>query len=86
MIFPSGQLHRMEDSKPLVQTDDSDEWIQWDSCDLEGLQPERLPGSMHDMGKIPKGQWDNLPEKFTTTDGKECKIEDIHSVRSSKDL
>ena len=84
MTFPSGQLHRMEHSKPLVQTDDSDEWIQWDSCDLEGLPPERLPGSMTNMGKIPKGQWDNLPEKFTATNGKEYKIGDIHSLRPSK--
>jgi len=84
MIFPSGQLHRMEHSKPLVQIDDSEEWIQWDYCDLEGLPPERLPGSMTNMGKIPKGQWDNLPEKFTATTGKEYKIGDIHSLRPSK--
>jgi len=83
MRFPSGQLHRMEHSKPLVQIDDTDEYIQWDYCDLEGLQPERLPGSMHDMGKIPKGQWDNLPEKFTAIDGKEYNIEDIHTLMPS---
>ena len=83
MTFPSGQLHRMEDSKPLVQVDDSEEWIQWDSCDLEGLPPERLPGSMTNMGKIPKGQWDNLPKKFTATNGKEYNIEDIHTLMPS---
>ena len=74
----------MNYSKPLVQVDDTDEWIQWDSCDLEGLQPERLPGSMTDMGKIPKGQWDNLPDIFTSIDGDIYKIEDIHSLRPSK--
>ena len=84
MNFPLGQLYRLNYSKPLVQVDDTDEYIQWDYCDLEGLPPMRLPGSMTDMGKIPKGQWDNLPEKFTATDGKEYKIEDISSMRPSK--
>lgn len=63
--------------------DDSDEWIQWDYCDLEGLPPEREKGSMTDMGKIPKGQWDNLPTTFTATNDKEYKIEDIHSYMPS---
>jgi hypothetical protein len=66
----------MEHSKPLVQIDDSDEWIQWDSCDLEGLPPESVgtrggKPTIHDMGKPAPGQYDNLPEKFTTIDGKE---------------
>ena len=39
---------------------------------------------MTDMGKLPKGQYDNLPEIFTATDGKEYKIEDIHTLMSSK--
>ena len=84
MNFPLGQLHSLNYSKPLVRVDDTDEYIQWDYCDLEGLPPERLPGSMTDMGKIPKGQYDNLPEKFTALDGKEYKIEDIHTLMSSK--
>ena len=84
MKFPLGQLYRLNRSKPLVQVDDTDEYIQWDYCDLEGLPPEREKGSMTDMGKIPKGQWDNLPEKFIATDGKEYKIEDIHTLMSSK--
>ena len=78
------QLHQFQTSRPLVQFDDTEEWIQWDYCDLEGLPPMRLPGSMTDMGKIPKGQWDNLPEKFIATDGKEYKIADIHTLMSSK--
>jgi|TARA_B110001454_G_scaffold185797_1_gene182193 hypothetical protein len=77
------QLHKFQTSKPLVQMGKSVKWIQWDYCDLEGLPPERLPGSMHDMGKIPKGQWDNLPEKFTATNNKEYKIDDISSLRPS---
>jgi hypothetical protein len=77
------QLYSHNRTKPLVQVDDTEEWVQWDYCDLEGLPPERLPGSMTNMGKIPKGQWDNLPEKFTAIDGKEYKIEDIHALMSS---
>ena len=72
----------MNQSKPICGVNDVE--VQWDECDLEGLPPERLPGGMTDMGKIPKGQWDNLPEKFTAMDGKEYKIEDIHSLMSSK--
>ena len=33
------------------------------------------------MGVFPKGQWDNLPEKFTATNGEEYKIADIHTLR-----
>jgi hypothetical protein len=77
------QLYSHNRTKPLVQVDDTEEWVQWDYCDLEGLPPERLPGSMTNMGKIPKGQWDNLPTTFTAIDGKEYKIEDIHALMSS---
>ena len=84
MNFPLGQLYRLNYSKPLVQVDDTDEYIQWDYCDLEGLPPERVNVTMTDMGKIPKGQYDNLPEMFTATNGKEYKIEDIHTLMSSK--
>ena len=78
------QLHQFQISRPLVQLDGTEEWIQWDYCDLEGLPPERLPGTMNHMGVIPKGQYDNLPETFTATDGEEYKIEDISSMRPSK--
>ena len=44
----------------------------------------REPGSMTDHGKIPKGQWDNLPETFTATNGAQYLIENIHSLRSSR--
>ena len=84
MKFPLGSLYSNNRSKPLVQVDDTDEYIQWDTCDLEGLPPEREKGSMTDMGKIPKGQYDNLPEKFTATNGKEYMIEDIHTLRPYK--
>ena len=84
MRFPLKQLYSNNRSKPLVRVDDTDEYIQWDYCDLEGLPPERVNVTMTDMGKIPKGQYDNLPEKFTAMDCKEYKIEDIHTLMSSK--
>ena len=84
MRFTLWQLYKLNKSKPIVEVVGVEEKLQWDYCDLEGLPPERLPGSMTDMGRIPKGQWDNLPEKFTTIDGKEYKIEDISSMRPSK--
>ena len=83
MKFLLLQLNNMNYSKPRVQVCDKDEWIQWDTCDLEGLPTEMIGVSMNSHGKIPKGQWDNLPEKFTAIGGKEYKIEDIHSLKSS---
>ena len=77
MKFLLLQLYQMNRSQPLVKVVDSDEWIQWMSCNLDGLPPEREPGSMTDHGKIPKGQWDNLPKMFRATDGKEYPIEGI---------
>ena len=41
----------------------------------------REPGSMTDHGKIPKGQWDNLPETFTATNGAQYFIKYIHTLR-----
>jgi hypothetical protein len=73
----------MNRSHPLVQVDDTDEWIQWESCNLDGLPPEREPGSMTNHGKIPQGQYDNLPETFTAMDGKEYLIARIYTMKSS---
>ena len=88
MRFPLHQLYTFNRSKPLVQVDDTGEYVQWDTCDLEGLPPERIgthggKPNMTDMGKLPKGQYDNLPEMFTAIDGKEYKIEDIYTLRGS---
>ena len=80
MRFTLWQLYKLNKSKPIVEVVGVEEKLQWDYCDLEGLPPERLPGSMTDMGRIPKGQWDNLPEIFTAKDGNEYKIEDIHTL------
>ena len=83
MRFPLLQLYQLNRSHPLVQVDDTDEWIQWKSCNLDGLPPEREPGSMTNHGKIPQGQYDNLPEVFIDTNGTEHRIEDIHTMKSS---
>ena len=89
MRFALTQLYEMNISQPLVLVGDIEEWIQWDSCDLEGLPPYRVgtrggEPSIHDMGKPAKGQWDNLPDLFTSIDGDIYKIEDIHSLMPSK--
>ena len=83
MRFPLLQLYQLNRSKPLVQVDDSDEWVQWDTCDLEGLPPERVNVSMTNMGKLSQGQYDNLPEMFKDINGTEYRIEDIHTMKSS---
>jgi hypothetical protein len=83
MRFPLLQLYQLNRSQPLVKVGESDEWIQWKSCNLDGLPPEREPGSMTNHGKIPQGQYDNLPEVFIDTNGTEHRIEDIHTMKSS---
>ena len=79
MKFPLVQLYSMNRSQPIVEIGDKE--VQWLSCNLDGYPPEREPGTMTDHGKIPKGQWDNLPEVFIDTDGTEHRIEDIHTVK-----
>ena len=79
MKFPLVQLYSMNRSQPIVEIGDKE--VQWLCCNLDGYPPEREPGSMTDHGKIPKGQWDNLPEVFIDTDGTEHRIEDIHMVK-----
>ena len=85
MKLPLIKLYDFNRSKPKVQVLGIDENLQWDECDLEGLPPERLPGGMTDMGKIPKGQWDNLPTMFKATNGKEYSINDIIVLGGWKD-
>jgi|TARA_B100000902_G_scaffold323342_1_gene317078 hypothetical protein len=73
----------MNRSQPLVKVGDSDLWLQWKYCNLDGLPPEREPGSMVNHGKIPQGQYENLPEVFEDMNGTEHRIEDIHTLKSS---
>ena len=84
MRFPLLQLYVMNRSKPIVGIDITE--VQWDYCDLEGLPPEREAGtvSVVNHGKIPRGQYEDLPEVFVDTDGNEHRIEDIHTMRSSQ--
>jgi len=83
MKFLLLQLNNMNHSKPLVKVHGNDNWIQWDTCDLEGLPTEMEGVSMVSHGKIPRGQRDNLPEIFTSSKGDTYKIEDIHTLKSS---
>jgi len=77
MKFPLLQLYVFNRSKPTVEVRGVEGRLQWDECDLTGLPPERTGVTTTDHGKIPKGQWDNLPKMFKATDGKEYPIEDI---------
>jgi len=77
MKFPLLQLYVLNRSKPIVSVRGIEGKLQWDDCDLTGLPPERIEPTVTDHGKIPKGQWDNLPKMFKATDGKEYPIEDI---------
>ena len=77
MNFPLVQLHTMGRSKPIVKVGGVEEELQWDYCDLEGLPTERIGVTVTDMGKLPKGQWDNLPKTFKDTNGGEYLIEHI---------
>ncbi len=81
MKFPLLQLYQMNRSKPMVGIGDKE--VQWESCNLDELPPEREGVSMTDHGKIPRGQYENLPEVFTSSNGDTYKIEDIHSLKSS---
>ena len=85
MRFPLIQLYVMNRSKPIVEVNhwDRDKEVQWDYCNLDGLPPEREGVSMVNHGKIPSGQYEDLPEVFTDTEGNEHRIEDIHTMRSS---
>ena len=84
MKFPLIQLYELNDSKPIVEVYDVEGELQWDYCDLEGLPPKRERGYMTDHGAVPRGQYENLPETFVDTNGNEHKIEDIHTLKSSR--
>ena len=75
--FPLTQLYIFNRSKPIVKVEGIEEELQWDECDLTGLPPERTGITMSSHGKIPKGQWDNLPKMFKATNGNEYPIKGI---------
>ena len=74
----------MNRSKPIVEVDGIDGKLQWDYCNLEGLPPERERRTMTNMGKVPKGQYDNLPKTFFATNGGEYFINNIITLRPNK--
>ena len=84
MKFPLHQLYTLNRSKPIVEVEGIDGELQWDYCNLDGLPPEVEGKTMHNMGKIPKGQYDNLPKTFYATTGGEYFIENIHTLRTWK--
>ena len=84
MEFPLIQLHSMNRSKPIVKVEGIDGELQWDTCDLEGLPPERVGATMTNMGKVSKGQYDNLPETFYATNGGEYIIDNIITLKPNK--
>ena len=77
MNFPLDTLYQLNRGKPIVKVEGNDEELQWDECDLSELPPERIEVSFTSQGKIPKGQWDNLPKTFKATNGGEYFIEHI---------
>ena len=88
MNFPLIQLYSMNRSKPIVEVEGIDGTLQWDTCDLEGLPPERVgtrggSTTMHDMGKPAPGQYDNLPTTFRASNGGVYIIANIITLRPS---
>ena len=81
MNFPLIQLYSMNRTKPTVEVEGIDGELQWDYCDLEGLPPEVVGKTVHHMGKIPKGQYDNLPKTFYATTGGQYFIGSIYTLR-----
>tara|TARA_R100001377_G_C3107834_1_gene81448 strand:+ start:143 stop:427 length:285 start_codon:yes stop_codon:yes gene_type:complete len=84
MKFPLNQLYALNRSKPIVEVTGIDGELQWDYCKLDGLPPETDGVSMHNHGKLPKGQYDNLPKTFYAINGGEYFIEYIYTLRPSE--
>ena len=84
MNFPLIQLYSMNRSKPIVEVEGIDGTLQWDYCDLDGLPPEREGEGMYSMGKVPKGQYNNLPKTFYATNGAQYFINNIITLRPNK--
>ena len=84
MRFPLIQLYTLNRTKPIVEVEGIDGELQWDYCNLEGLPPERVGATMTNMGKVSKGQYDNLPETFYATNGGEYIIDNIITLKPNK--
>ena len=83
------QRHLFNECKPMIQIGvgedwgSSDEWVQWDECDLSDCPPYREKGSMTAHGKFPKYDYEELPKTFKDTNGNEHNIDDITAHKSS---
>ncbi len=84
MDFPLIQLYTLNRSKPIVEVEGIDGMLQWDYCDLEELPLEREGEGMYSMGKVPKGQYNNLPKTFYATNGAQYFINNIITLRPNK--
>ncbi len=84
MTFPLIQLYTLNRTKPIVEVEGIDGELQWDYCNLEGLPPERIGEGMYSMGKVSKGQYDNLPKTFYATTGAQFFIAHIETLRPNK--
>jgi len=84
MKFPLIQLYALNRSKPIVEVEGIEGELQWDYCILDGLSSEVEGKTMNSMGKIPKGQYENLPKTFYATTGGEYFIENIIMLKPSK--
>ena len=61
MKITLAQRHLFNGSQPMCQIRDSEDWVQWDECDLSNCPPYRLKGSMHAHGKFPTYKYEELP-------------------------
>ena len=83
MKITLAQRYLFNESKPMITTQQQDEWIQWDECDLSDCPPYREKGSMTAHGKFPKYDYEELPKSFKDTNGNEHNIDDIIAYKSS---
>jgi len=83
MKITLAQRHLFNGSQPMVQVNGSEDWVQWEECDLSECPPYREKGSMTAHGKFPKYNYEDLPTTFRDTDGNEHNITDIIAYKSS---
>jgi len=69
--------HLFNDTKPMIQIDMGQNWVQWDECDLSECPPYRLKGTLNSHGKFPPYKYEELPTTFKDINGNVYKIDDI---------
>ena len=83
MKITLAQRHLFNDSKPMMQLDGLEYWVQWEECDLSDSPPYREKGSMTAHGKFPKYNYEDLPTTFMDSDLQYHDIDDIIAYKSS---